>query len=184
MIRVLHYGSPEEARRRIAFLGVANPDADRLVGDLRACLVGVPLDGEDAAALPGLLGERGIPWARGTRTLLFSVSSREQVLGWMNGGGPSERTLRPVVRAIERWGARDFAMSCRGRTLDLAGAPRIMGILNVTPDSFSDGGRYASPDEAIRRGIAMAEEGADIIDVGGESTRPGSAGVTAEEELA
>ena len=52
-----------------------------------------------------------------------------------------------------------------------------MGILNVTPDSFSDGGRFLKSGEAIARGLAMVEEGADFIDVGGESTRPGSESV-------
>ena len=62
-------------------------------------------------------------------------------------------------------------------------APAVMGILNVTPDSFSDGGRFDSPDSALRQAEAMAAEGAAIIDVGGESTRPGSSGVGAQEEL-
>ncbi|TLZ69361.1 MAG: dihydropteroate synthase [Methanobacteriota archaeon] len=58
----------------------------------------------------------------------------------------------------------------------------VMGVLNVTPDSFSDGGRYLAPEAAISRGLEIAEEGASILDVGGESTRPGSASVSAEEE--
>jgi dihydropteroate synthase len=58
-----------------------------------------------------------------------------------------------------------------------------MGILNVTPDSFSDGGRYSETGEAIERGLAMAEQGAGIIDVGGESTRPGAAEVDADTEI-
>jgi len=58
-----------------------------------------------------------------------------------------------------------------------------MGILNVTPDSFSDGGRYNSTDAAVERGLEMVEEGADIIDIGGESTRPGSERVSEETEL-
>jgi dihydropteroate synthase len=60
--------------------------------------------------------------------------------------------------------------------------PRIMGILNVTPDSFSDGGRWASVDDAIEHGARMHEQGADIVDVGGESTRPGAERVAADEE--
>lgn len=60
---------------------------------------------------------------------------------------------------------------------------RVMGILNITPDSFSDGGDFLSPDKAIARAAAMSEEGADIIDVGGESTRPGAATVSLQEEL-
>jgi len=62
--------------------------------------------------------------------------------------------------------------------------PRIMGVVNVTPDSFSDGGDFADPARAIDQGVAMLEAGADILDIGGESTRPGAAPVTIEEELA
>jgi dihydropteroate synthase len=58
-----------------------------------------------------------------------------------------------------------------------------MGVLNVTPDSFSDGGRFLRPADAVRRGIELVEEGADILDIGGESTRPGSDPVGAQEEL-
>jgi dihydropteroate synthase len=61
--------------------------------------------------------------------------------------------------------------------------PAVMGILNVTPDSFSDGGRFAGRDAALRHAEAMARDGAAIIDVGGESTRPGAADVSAQEEL-
>ena len=68
-------------------------------------------------------------------------------------------------------------------TLNLGERTLIMGILNVTPDSFSDKGRYFAPQEAIDRAWQIAEEGADILDIGGESTRPGSQSITAEEEL-
>ncbi len=184
MIRVLDYREPETARRRIEFLGVSQADAERLLGDLRAYLIVVPLDAECAKALPAVLESRGIPWARGARALHFSVSSGEQIQGWMDGDAGAAAVLAPVLHAVRRCLAREFAVPCRGVTLELGGVPRIMGILNVTPDSFSDGGRYRSAGEAVERGIAMAEEGADIIDVGGESTRPGAAGVPAEEELA
>jgi dihydropteroate synthase len=69
-----------------------------------------------------------------------------------------------------------------GRVLR-AGRPLVCGILNVTPDSFSDGGRFHSFDRAVARGLALAAEGADLIDVGGESTRPGSRPPTLAEEL-
>jgi len=68
-----------------------------------------------------------------------------------------------------------------GLTLD---RPRLMGVVNVTPDSFSDGGRYHDSDHAIAYGHALIQAGADILDVGGESTRPGAAPVSIEEELA
>ena len=73
-------------------------------------------------------------------------------------------------------------LDCAGRLLDL-GRPRVMGILNATPDSFSDGGSYLSPEAAIRHAGRMLEEGADIIDVGGESTRPGAQAVPEAEEI-
>jgi len=62
-------------------------------------------------------------------------------------------------------------------------SPAVMGVLNVTPDSFSDGGRYSTVDIALRRSEQMAEQGASIIDVGGESTRPGAGAVSEQEEL-
>mgnify|MGYP000917527480 FL=1 len=73
-------------------------------------------------------------------------------------------------------------LDCAGKRLDLGG-PVVMGVLNVTPDSFSDGGRYLKLDDARRRAEAMAAEGAAIIDIGGESTRPGAAAVSIQEEL-
>ncbi|MGE3806377.1 MAG: dihydropteroate synthase [Gemmataceae bacterium] len=69
------------------------------------------------------------------------------------------------------------------RRLELPRRPRIMGILNVTPDSFSDGGRHAGVEGAVARALTMIEEGADLIDVGGESTRPGANPVDEAEEL-
>ena len=78
-------------------------------------------------------------------------------------------------------GAFDLAgalAAARGR-----GWPLVMGVVNVTPDSFSDGGRFLSPERAVAHALALVDEGADLLDVGGESTRPGSRGVDAAEEL-
>ena len=71
-----------------------------------------------------------------------------------------------------------------GRPVDLSKHAFIMGVLNVTPDSFSDGGEFFTVEKAVEHGVRMASEGAQIIDVGGESTRPGAEPVSAEEELA
>ncbi|MGF9700874.1 dihydropteroate synthase [Paenibacillus sp. MABNR03] len=84
-------------------------------------------------------------------------------------------TLTPVI--YERnysWGPAELKLGTR---------TQIMGILNVTPDSFSDGGRYTQVEQAVAHAIQMMEDGADLIDIGGESTRPGSEAVGAEEEL-
>lgn len=74
-------------------------------------------------------------------------------------------------------------LDCAGRILDLS-QPQVMGILNVTPDSFSDGGRFVGREQAIAHARQMAVEGASIIDIGGESTRPGAQAVSVDEELA
>ena len=74
------------------------------------------------------------------------------------------------------------SLDCNGRTLVLDRV-RVMGIVNVTPDSFSDGGEHATLDAAVAHGMKLAEEGADILDIGGESTRPGADEVSVDEEL-
>ena len=76
-----------------------------------------------------------------------------------------------------------YVLVWRNHALDLSRRTHIMGILNVTPDSFSDGGQFFDRQEAIEHGLAMAATGADIIDIGGESTRPYSEAVSAEEEM-
>jgi dihydropteroate synthase len=76
-----------------------------------------------------------------------------------------------------------FELELRGRKILLGERTLVMGVLNVTPDSFSDGGRYFDADRAIQHGLELARQGADWIDVGGESTRPGAKPVAAEEEL-
>ncbi|MEK7269139.1 MAG: dihydropteroate synthase, partial [Nitrospirota bacterium] len=75
------------------------------------------------------------------------------------------------------------ALKARERLIPLDAGPLIMGVLNVTPDSFSDGGRYLDPDAAVAHAVAMAEQGADLIDIGAESTRPGSDPVDEKEEI-
>jgi dihydropteroate synthase len=76
-----------------------------------------------------------------------------------------------------------YRLSCGGRVLDLGRRTCVMGVLNVTPDSFSDGGRFFDPAAAVARGERLAAEGADLIDIGGESTRPFAEPVPAEEEI-
>ena len=76
-----------------------------------------------------------------------------------------------------------FSLKLRDRSLRLFPEPAIMGIVNVTPDSFSDGGEFLSTDEAIKHALELAKEGADIIDIGGESSRPGSDPVSEKDEI-
>lgn len=109
------------------------------------------------------------------------------------GGGQVLRRTRTISEIFERdWGRHTLAASDllealrtpRPRLLGLAmDRPRIMGIVNVTPDSFSDGGQWPDARAAIDQALRLADEGADILDIGGESTRPGSDAVPLEEEL-
>lgn len=91
-------------------------------------------------------------------------------------------TLRSrAEEAFERAARRPTALSlARGRVLDLGAGPAVMGVLNVTPDSFSDGGLYLDTERAVARGLEMFEQGAAIVDVGGESTRPATYGASLE----
>src|ERR1700693_4152474 len=76
-----------------------------------------------------------------------------------------------------------FRLRLPSRTLELGERTLVMGVLNVTPDSFSDGGIFLNADAAVARALEIERAGADILDIGGESTRPGSKGVSAKEEL-
>jgi dihydropteroate synthase len=78
---------------------------------------------------------------------------------------------------------RERPWKIRDRIVDLSEHGMIMGVLNVTPDSFSDGGNFLNVDDAVTHGIEMAKQGAHIIDIGGESTRPGAEAVSTDEEL-
>jgi dihydropteroate synthase len=94
-------------------------------------------------------------------------------------GSPAPFSLTPFYddRMDQRvWRCRDHTLSLGERTL-------VMGIVNVTPDSFSDGAMFASVDDAVAHGARLVDEGADLVDVGGESTRPGSDPIEADEEL-
>jgi dihydropteroate synthase len=79
---------------------------------------------------------------------------------------------------------KHFQLKLPSRTLCLGQRTLIIGVLNVTPDSFSDGGKFLDTERAIKHALAMERAGADLLDIGGESTRPGSSGIPAEEELA
>src|SRR5580693_7208382 len=78
---------------------------------------------------------------------------------------------------------RKFRLRLASRTLMLGERTLVMGVLNVTPDSFSDGGKFLDPQQAIEHALAIERDGADLLDLGGESTRPGSTGTPMETEL-
>jgi dihydropteroate synthase len=94
-----------------------------------------------------------------------------------------ENLVKKIDSLLDNYMRSDYKINCRGNILDLGSRTHIMGILNVTPDSFSDGGLYNDTVKACVRAREMAAAGADIIDVGGESTRPGAEPLSEEEEL-
>ncbi len=97
---------------------------------------------------------------------------------------PQTKNLaKEILQALIDFRKRNFKIQFRNKILPLGLKTALMGVLNVTPDSFSDGGLYVKPEDALKRAIQMVQEGADIIDVGGESTRPGSKRISAQEEL-
>ncbi len=125
-----------------------------------------------------------LPLAGGPRAFTLLEVIRRTATGLVR-----RRTIRVtddahMTRLVGEEGYRNLTQA-RSAMCDLTMArPHVMGVLNVTPDSFSDGGRFADADTAITEGIAMAKSGAHIIDVGGESTRPGAEEIAVEEECA
>jgi dihydropteroate synthase len=128
----------------------------------------------------------------------ISVSTRRTSEAVLTGAAESLKRFSALLAADQRIPAQlsrkfdslldnylrsDYKIDCRGKVLDLGLRTHLMGVLNATPDSFSDGGRYIDPEKALAHAREMAAEGADIIDIGGESTRPGAAPLPEEEEL-
>ncbi|MCI0672284.1 MAG: dihydropteroate synthase, partial [Myxococcaceae bacterium] len=111
---------------------------------------------------------------------------REQFLRLLDTCG-QDAALTPLARALTRVldaAGAPRALVLGGRTLTWGTRTHVMGVVNVTPDSFSDGGRFLAAESAVAHGEALARAGADLLDVGGESTRPGAPPVSADEELA
>ncbi len=100
-----------------------------------------------------------------------------------SGTGPVREFGRKIQSLLDNYLRSDYKLKCRDKLLDLGSRTCIMGILNATPDSFSDGGLYADPALAVAHAREMAAAGADIVDIGGESTRPGAEPLSEEEEL-
>jgi len=98
------------------------------------------------------------------------------------GGGRLPLLAQALARALDA-DRPPAPLTLGGRTFEWGSRTYVMGIVNVTPDSFSDGGRYLGTEAAIAHGLALVGAGADLLDIGGESTRPGSEGVGADEEL-
>jgi dihydropteroate synthase len=140
---------------------------------------------------PGVTHNVQVSFAARTEEGTIRVDSREHVRFAWHSASDAIRLLRyaPNVRAVQLVESGDDGAARRHYELSLPGGPLelgrrtlVMGVLNVTPDSFSDGGRFADPARAVAHALAMVEAGADVIDVGGESSRPGARQVGEAEE--
>lgn len=144
------------------------------------------LDGEQPFAQEKLCGRDDLAFA--DLELIDAEAAPEKRVQTVPAGGAdgfaNQDWYHPPYHGEDMWQTFDNLLAVRA---DLAGLsmerPRIMGIVNVTPDSFSDGGNFADVQAAIDHGLRLIEEGADILDIGGESTRPGSEAVGLDDEL-
>ena len=165
--------------------------ADRLAGRVRRALRLDAVGEDEAAALHqeaqalGVVVLDGSPGARGTapRVLVADDETLKRL-----GSGLESRGLKAMGSAVRlalaAYGRTAFSIAFSdGVRMDLAGETRVMGVLNLTPDSFSDGGAILSTSEAVAAAARMAEAGADLVDIGGESTRPGATAVPEDEEV-
>jgi dihydropteroate synthase len=152
----------------VAIENVCRKDADFLEQEMRAV-------GGDACA------------ERIEATDVVLVGNRRQLaaLGDRLRREPFDRTAlgEEIADAIDRHGRRRFELVMGAYRLSAGPRPLLMGVVNVTPDSFSDGGRFLEADRAVAQARRLVEEGADILDIGGESTRPGSDPVPEDEEM-
>ena len=135
---------------------------------------------EDPDAIVRELTAAGVTCARRDDAIVV-VDSIDAGLGWASRLPELHATVRAATEVHDQ---APPDVSWGGRVLPLSQRAHVMGIVNVTPDSFSDGGRFLDPSAAVAHGIALVEEGADLLDVGGESTRPGADPVDARDEAA
>lgn len=197
-MRILNLGTRDELIREMKRLG-ADPEGIGLMfpkGLTRLIrLTGIPC--KVANLLKQELLSRGGDCAVSHGTLTHSVEATDALMI------ATERQYHELVRklkmqkifglpeladqiqkGIRNMNLRQFRIEVGGKLLNLDERTHIMGVLNVTPDSFSDGGAFMDPDKACLQALSMRDQGADIIDIGGESTRPGAAEVSEAEELA
>ncbi len=194
-IRVLDLSTPAEARAAVARTG-ADPYSVPLMA-AKAIVRAVELKNIDNRAanllkqeMLSLGGEAAVSHAvsrfeKGSSTVLLlgTVSQFGRLLPRLSRQPFGLKTIAQQLSiALSNYSLQNFKITSRRKTLALGDTPVLMGILNVTPDSFSDGGRYQTLEAAVAHGVSMAEAGAAIIDVGGQSTRPGAKPVGAHEE--
>lgn len=162
----------------------AIPAAERLYAKQSICVLLEGLQPKMAYSLQTefcIVGGLALVGKKGEEANLFLMGTEEQFeQATKRGDCPEDMTA--VFEAVKNAMKREFALHHPDGIIRFGTRPLIMGVVNVTPDSFYDGGRFNLLESAVARGMEMAEAGADIIDVGGESTRPGAEPVPEDEE--
>lgn len=195
--RILLVDSPEDAAREMRKIGVCDGGIDAMEGKARTLVIKVAGASIPAAhVLKQQMLSVGGDAAVAKDVITHAVDSTDvlimgtpnqirrlvEKLQWQPFGLPELGTDIGALLDTESKPA-GRVLRARENSIDLGAAVRVMGILNVTPDSFSDGGDYVQPTAAVDRALQMVEEGADMVDVGGQSSRPGSRPVSEDEEL-
>jgi len=185
------YGAADELKK----IGLSSDEAERLAAET-LCLH-LKVEGVPETVIPLLKDmARGLrvcvilpqtpPDPSRQHDLLLSgkASQMENLAATLDAESADLHRISLELRnLLKNMGKTRFAIPCRTGTLELGDKTLIMGALNVTPDSFSDGGVFFQQDRALARALEMVEEGVDIIDIGGESTRPGARPIDPQEEL-
>ncbi len=195
-LRYLQISSPTEAARVLKDIGVDPYGIEAMVPKMSG--VNIRLEGIKPAVaniikqeMLSLGGDAAV--SRGTidctvrRTDVILMGTEKQLTRFIGKISQQPLGLRQIASALgdllSNLRRDTFVLTTPRRRILIAGRTLIMGIINVTPDSFSDGGRFDSIDDVVQYGIQLESEGADLIDIGGESTRPGSRRVSLREEL-
>ncbi len=192
-LRVMDLSDPERARAELERIGADPAGVARMID--KAGFLAIRVEGLRAPAANILKQEmlslgadaavaRGVVNGSTDRSDALVLGTRKQVRRLVRKLRPQPFGLKVLAAELRDLLAREEPREFRwhGGVLRLDGRPLVMGILNVTPDSFSDGGDYFDREAALDRALQMVEEGADLLDVGGESTRPGAPPVPLEEE--
>ncbi len=195
-VRVLDLSDPRRAAEELGRVGADAVGVGKMRDKaaflaLKACGVKAPAANILKQEMLSLGGEaavgRGVVNCSVERTDAIILGTRKQLKGLVRKLRAQPFGLKALGQEIETvigGLGGSFELPWRGGALHLSERPHVMGVLNVTPDSFSDGGDFIRREAALDRGLQMVEEGADILDVGGESSRPGVAPVSEDEELA
>ncbi|MFH1784466.1 MAG: dihydropteroate synthase [bacterium] len=195
--RIVEISNPQEAERRMKDIGV-HPEGIKWMKD-KSIFRALEVEGINNKAanilkqeMLSIGGEVAVPagileFKGGSSRVLMTGTLKHynllisklkiQPFGLVHLAGQISNTLK------EREKGKTFNLKCGKYRLKLGAKPRVMGVLNITPDSFSDGGRFDNIDAALRHAEDMVKAGADIIDIGGESSRPGARSVELKEEL-